>query len=248
MKDRVELLWQGDCLDWLPKIPDECVDLVLVDPPYGTTACKWDAVIPFEPMWEQLKRVTQPNAAIAFCAGQPFTSALVMSKPKWFKYCWVWKKNKKTGHLNAKKRPMLGHEDIIIFCKGSTEYNPQKRQRTTERKAGNKANSKSNSVYGTEGESFQDSQSDWLNPDTVLSKIDCVHNSSDRFHPTQKPVELMEYMIRTYTNEGEVVLDFTMGSGTTGIAAKKIDRHFIGIEKDPKYFEIAKKRIAETKY
>jgi len=235
-------LMQGDCLEVMKDIPDGSVDMVLTDPPYGTTACKWDSVIPFDLMWGQLKRVTKRNGAIVMTASQPFTSALIMSNVKMFKYCWMWEKNLKTGNLNARRMPMGGHEDIVVFCKGLATYNPQKRVRTTEQKAGNKKNSKT-SVYGKQKEDYVDRQSELISPDTVIKGIKCVHNSSGKLHPTQKPVALMEYLIKTYTNEGETVLDFTMGSGTTGVAAKKLNRKFIGIELDEMYFNIAKDRI-----
>lgn len=235
-------LMLGDCLDRMKEIPDGAVDLVLTDPPYGTTACKWDAVIPFEPMWEQVWRVLKPKGAAVFTASQPFTSTLVMSQIDGFKYSWSWVKNLKTGNLNARRRPMGGHEDVLVFCREVETYNPQKRPRTTEVKSGNKKNSKT-SVYGGQRDTYLDRQSDWINPDTALLGINCVHNSSGKVHPTQKPVALMEYLIRTYTNEGETVLDFTMGSGTTGVACVNTGRSFIGIERDEGYFEIASDRI-----
>ena len=235
-------LIHGDCLEEMKHVKSGSVDMVLADPPYGTTACKWDSVIALEPMWEQLKRVIKPNGAIVMTASQPFTSALVMSNPKMFKYCWVGEKNLKTGNLNARRMPMGGHEDIVVFCKKSPTYNPQKRKRTTEVKSGNKKNSKT-SVYGGQREDYLDRQTDLISPDTVIKGAKCVHNSSGKVHPTQKPVALMEYLIETYTNAGEAVLDFTMGSGTTGVACKRLGRDFIGIEKDADYYDIACKRI-----
>ena len=235
----------GDCLEIMPILEAGSIDLILTDPPYGTTACKWDAVIPFEPMWSELKRLIKPNGAIVLTASQPFTSALIMRNPKMFKYCWVWEKNLKTGNLNARRQPMGGHEDIVVFYNKPPTYNPQKRKRTTEIKAGNTKNSKT-SVYGKQQEDYLDRQSDLIHPDTVLHGIKCVHNSSGKVHPNQKPVALMEYLIKTYTNEGEMVLDFTMGSGTTGVACVNLDRDFIGIEKDEEYFEIAENRIKES--
>ena len=238
-------LMHGDCLARMKDIPDGSVDMILADPPYGTTACKWDSVIPLEPMWKQLTRVIKPNGAIVMTAAQPFTSVLVCSNLKKFKHQWVWVKNLKTGNLNAKRKPMGGHEDVVVFCKKSPTYNPQKRQRTTEVKAGNKRNSKT-SVYGKQRELYVDNQSDFINPDTVITGINCVHSSEGRVHPTQKPVALMEYLIKTYTNEGEIVLDFTMGSGTTGVAAVNTGRRFIGIELDLDYFNIAIRRIKDS--
>lgn len=232
----------GDCLEIMKDIPDGSVDMVLADPPYGTTACKWDTVIPFEPMWEQLKRITKKNGAIVLFGSEPFSSALRMSNIKNYKYDWIWVKNLKTGNLNARKMPMGGHEIISVFYNKPPTYNPQKRKRTNEVKSGNKKNSRT-SVYGNQREDYLDRQSEWINPDTVIKHIKCVHNSSGKVHPTQKPVALMEYLIKTYTNEGETVLDFTMGSGTTGVACLNTNRKFIGIEKDQAYFDIAKQRV-----
>lgn len=238
-------LMKGDCLERMKEIPDGSVDAIICDPPYGTTACKWDAVIPFEPMWQQVWRVLKPNGVAVFTASQPFSSFLVTGQVSNFKYSWAWVKNLKTGNLNARRRPMGGHEDVLVFCRQVETYNPQKRPRTTEVKSGNKTNSKT-SVYGGQREEYLDRQSDWINPDTALLGIKCVHNSSGKVHPTQKPVELMEYLIRTYTNEGETVLDFTMGSGTTGVACANEKRKFIGIERDDAYFEICKNRISDA--
>jgi site-specific DNA-methyltransferase (adenine-specific) len=244
--DRVFKLMLGDCLERMKEIPDGSVDMILTDPPYGTTACKWDSIIPLDSLWEQLKRVIKPKGAIVLTASQPFTSALINSNIKEFKYCWVWQKNLKTGNLNARRMPMGGHEDITVFCRGSPTYNPQKRKRTDEVKAGNKNNSKT-SVYGAQRDVYLNRQSDLIHPDTVISSIKCVHNSKGKVHPTQKPVALMEYLIKTYTNEGETVLDFTMGSGTTGVACITTERGFIGIEKDEGYFNTAVDRINNAK-
>lgn len=238
-------LYNGDCLEEMKTLGDKSVDMILTDPPYGTTACKWDSIIPLEPMWDQLNRIIKPNGAIVMTSSQPFTSTLINSNTKMFKYCWIWEKNLKTGNLNARHMPMGGHEDVVVFYKKSPTYNPQKRQRTTEIKSGNKKNSKT-TVYGNQRDNYLDRQSDMINPDTVLRGIKCVHNSSGKVHPTQKPVELMEYLIKTYTNEDETVLDFTMGSGSTGVACMNLNRNFIGIELDKEYFKIAQKRINET--
>ena len=236
-------LFCGDCLDILPA-REGPYDAIIADLPYGTTACKWDMIIPFEPLWEQYKRLIKPRGAIVLFGSQPFTSALVMSNVAWFKYCWVWEKNLKVGHLNARRRPMVGHEDIAVFYDSFGTYNPQSRKRTTEVKAGNKRNKKSR-TYGTEREFYLDRQSNRIMPDTIL-RFDAVHSSQGRKHPTQKPVALLEYLIRTYTNEGETVLDNCFGSCTTGIACLNTGRHFVGIEKDLGYFEIAKARIEKT--
>ena len=239
-------LMQGDCLELMKTIPDGSVDMVLTDPPYGTTACKWDSVIPFEPMWEQLKRVTKKNGAIVMTSAQPFTSALVMSNVKMFKYCWVWKKNKATGHLNAKKRPLVAHEDLVVFYSSPPTYNMQglveKCSPTISKgNRGMKGHGSSGDVYGLAVKDAVQMYTGY--PKTV---IEFGVDMKAEFHPTQKPVALMEYLIKTYTNEGEAVLDFTMGSGTTGVAAKNLDRSFIGIELDENYYNIAKERIGEA--
>ena len=232
-------LMQGDCLERMKEIPDGSVDMVLTDPPYGTTACKWDTVIDLDSMWAQLKRIVKPDGAIVMTAAQPFTSALVMSNPRWFRYCWVWEKTKPVGHLHAKNRPMSKHEDICVFSKKSPSYNPQgvvaitpkKTKRTNKGKIYKEAASKE-TVRKFRGY-----------PNTVLK----FQSQNGKHHPTQKPVALMEYMIKTYTNEGDTVLDFTMGSGSTGVACANLGRSFIGIELDADYFDIAEKRILEAR-
>jgi DNA modification methylase len=231
-------LMHGDCLELMKSIPDGSVDMVLTDPPYGTTQCKWDSVIPFEPMWEQLKRVTKKNGAIVLTASQPFTSALIMSNVKMFKYCWVWEKGKGTGFLNAKKQPIRCLEDVVVFYQKQPSYSPQGLIEgcfDTARKSKNK--STKGQMYGSQK---YYGASAYGNYPRQLLKFSGVHKP---LHPTQKPVALMEYLIKTYTNEGETVLDFTMGSGTTGVACVNTGRNFIGIELDDDYFEIAKDRI-----
>jgi DNA modification methylase len=236
-------LFQGDCLEVMKGIPDGSVDMVLTDPPYGTTACKWDSVIPFEPMWEQLKRVTKKNGAIVLTASQPFTSALVMSNVKMFKYQWVWEKNKATGHLNSKKRPLVAHEDVTVFSTGAPIYFPQgiRAKATPTISKGNRGRKGEGSSGDCYGAATKDAiQTHEGFPRSVVS-IPVDHKAE--YHPTQKPAALMEYLIKTYTNEGETVLDFTMGSGTTGVACKNLNRNFIGIELDETYFKIAEERI-----
>jgi site-specific DNA-methyltransferase (adenine-specific) len=240
---KVEMtLYKGDCLQEMKRIPDGSVDMILTDPPYGTTACKWDSIIPLEPMWEQLKRVIKPNGAIVMTASQPFTTTLIASNMKMFKYCWVWEKSRKTGHMAAKVQPMKKHEDIAVFGSGRLTYNPQGLIDCDVVKKNTAGRLKSN-VYGATGNKPEHKQKHTNYPSTILS-IAGEHNVGK--HPTQKPVALMEYLIKTYTNEGETVLDFTMGSGTTGVACVNQNRQFIGIEKDDKYYEIAKKRIQEA--
>ena len=238
---KIELI-QGDCLEKMKDIPDGIIDLVLTDPPYGTTACKWDSVIPFEPMWEQINSVIKPNGAVVLFGSEPFSSALRMSNIKHYKYDWVWDKKKAGNIFLAKYQPMKIHENIMVFGKGNVVYNPIMIPRDKVKKSKN---------YGT-GETMggnrkkEDKVYTYTekNPISILEFSNAVQKG--KVHPTQKPVALLEYLIRTYTNEGETVLDFTMGSGSTGVAAKNLNRNFIGIELDPEYFKIAEKRINEN--
>ena len=226
-------LWNGDCLELMRDIPNGSVDMILCDLPYGTTQNKWDTIIPFEPLWKQYRRVIKKNGIIVLTASQPFTSTLVSSKPDWFCYALVWEKSKATGHLNAKRMPMKIHEDIIIFSKGVPLYNPQGLIQFN--KITKRGNNGSN--FGKSGtENFQE----YTNyPRSILK----FANENKPIHPTQKPVALMEYLVKTYTNEGDTVLDNCMGSGTTGVACVNTNRKFIGIELDKGYFDIAKQRI-----
>jgi len=236
---------QGDCLEIMKGIPDKSIDMILCDLPYGTTACKWDTIIPFEPLWEQYKRIIKDNGAIVLTASQPFTSALVMSNPKMFKYEWVWDKvNLYTGTLLANKYPLKRHENIILFCKGTPIYNKQMRigqpysmARNT-KGAGQHTNSKYQRVKTVNmGEH---------NPCSIL-EIEGGNKSEKGLHPTQKPVALFEYLIKTYTNEGDLVLDNCAGSFTTAIAAENTKRNWICIEQLEEYCEIGKKRINENR-
>lgn len=230
-------LHHGDCLEKMRDILDGSVDMVMADLPYGTTACKWDSVIPFEPMWEQLKRVTKKNGAIVMTASQPFTSALGASNLPELRYSWCWRKSAATGHLNAKRMPMSDFEDVLVFYRLQPTYNPQGLVPfgKVTRRGGNGA------CYGPSG---KENLQEFTNyPRRTLD----IASEGATVHPTQKPVALMEYLIRTYTNEGETVLDNTMGSGTTGVACVNTDRNFIGIEMDESYFEIAAKRIQDAK-
>lgn len=250
----INKLLHGDCLELMKGIPDGSVDAIITDPPYGTTACKWDSVIPFDLMWEQLNRIIKPNGAIVLFGSEPFSSALRMSNIKNYKYDWKYRKKQGTGFLNAKKQPLRDSEDICVFYKKQPDYSPQMRFTGITRKGIIKAkeNNITDYVYrnGIQGKT-QYEDNGYKYPLTTLegfydkSRFDSsVSNKKDR-HPTQKPVALMEYLIKTYTNENETVLDFTMGSGTTGVACVNTNRNFIGIEKDDKYFEIAKNRINE---
>ena len=236
-------LIRGDCLDVLPTLEADSIDLVLADPPYGTTACKWDSVIPFEPMWAGIKHVIKRNAAVVLFGSQPFTSALVMSNPKWFRYEWVWLKSRVTGWLDCKRKPLKAHETVSVFYERLGVYNPQ--MTPGERHGrGPRANIvRTNETYGA----FMDG------PQRTHESAEFYPRSPLQFgsvlvpvHPNEKPVALLEYLIRTYTNEGETVLDFTMGSGTTGVACLNTGRRFIGIEKDAAYFDIARQRIEQA--
>ena len=229
----------GDCLEVMKTIPDGGVDMVLTDPPYGTTACKWDSVIPFEPMWEQLKRITKKNGAIVMTASQPFTTTLIASNMEMFKYCWVWEKSRATGFLDANRRPLNNIEDVVVFCDGNNAYYPQMKIGAKHKRGANKR-AKGVAVYSN----FVDSQTE--SGEYFPNRIVKIGSEPSRLHPTQKPVALMAYLIKTYTKVGETVLDFTMGSGTTGVAAMNLDRNFIGIELDPSYFKIAENRIKQA--
>ena len=226
----------GDCLEKMKDIPDGSVDMVLTDPPYGTTACKWDTVIPLEPMWEQLKRVIKPNGAIVMTASQPFTTTLIASNMKMFKYCWYWEKPH-TGQLNCKKMPLKNIEEVCIF-QDSISYNPQftkGKPYTLKRK-----NYKGSDCYGKQIDHTTISNGKRY-PKQILK-----FSEGNKVHPTQKPVALMEYLIKTYTNEGDLVLDFACGSGTTCVACVNTGRNYIGIEKVQKYVDITRQRIAEA--
>ena len=210
--------------------------MVLADLPYGTTQNKWDSVIPFEPLWAAYKRVCKQNAAIVLTASQPFTSALVMSNPECFKYDWVWHKKRATGHMNAHHQPMRNKEDVLVFYRQQCAYNPQGlvafNQKMTRRSNG-----------GNFGKSGTENFQEHTNYPRQILEFDSEPKPQ---HPTQKPVALMEYLIKTYTNPGDLVLDNTMGSGTTGVATRNTGRAFIGIEQDEKYFKIACNRIQEV--
>ena len=223
-------------------IQDKSVDMVLCDLPYGTTQCKWDSIIPFEPLWEQYERVIKDSGAIVLFGSQPFTSLLITSNIKLFRYGWVWDKCRGVGHLNAKKRPMMATEDICVFYKNPCTYNPQMRDRDKPRKSKNRATQE---VYGKTQDHFE---GDVLEKRYPINLISFSKSSRGDFvlHPTQKPVALFEYLIRTYTNENETVLDNCMGSGTTGVACLNTNRNFIGIELDDKYYSVAKNRLQEA--
>jgi site-specific DNA-methyltransferase (adenine-specific) len=224
-------------------IPDKSVDMILADLPYGTTACKWDVVIPFEPLWEQYKRIIKDRGAIVLFGNQPFTTLLIASNLSGFKYCWQWDKKIPAGMSYARFRPMQQTEDIAVFTSdgGPSVYFPQMIKRDKPIKSGGTKKSESAPIAYKDPDfkkTYEEKQ-----PVTLI-QFDKIRRGS--LHPTQKPVALFEYLIKTYTNEGETVLDNCMGSGTTGIACKNLNRNFIGIELDPLYFKIAEKRINEN--
>ncbi|EMW7813727.1 DNA-methyltransferase [Acinetobacter baumannii] len=240
MKNKIQLML-GDCLDRMREVETGTVDMILCDLPYGTTCCKWDVVIPFKQLWEQYERVIKDNGAIVLFAAQPFTSLLASSNLKLFRYEWIWEKPAATGFFNAHFQPLRAHENILVFYKAKPTFNPMKtfghERKTAKRKDigsehyGKQVNIKS-----------YDSTERYPRSVQLFSR----DKKKSNLHPTQKPVALCEYLIRTYTNEGETVLDNTMGSGTTGVACVNTGRSFIGIEQEKKYFEIAEERIAQA--
>jgi site-specific DNA-methyltransferase (adenine-specific) len=236
---KIELI-QGDCLEKMKDIPDGSIDMVLTDPPYGTTACKWDSVIDFGLMWEQLNRIIKKNGAIVLFGSEPFSSALRMSNIKNYKYDWKWDKVIGSGFQVAKYKPMIRSEDVCIFgTGGKVNYYPIKIKRDKPIKGYAVNNSLSNPLANADKKVRTYTHK---NPTNILE----FKKVKGTVHPTQKPVALMEYLIKTYTNEGETILDFTMGSGTTGVACTNLNRNFIGIELDENYFKIAEKRINEN--
>lgn len=235
-------LHKGDCLELMKDIPDGSIDMILADLPYGTTACKWDVIIPFEPLWEQFLRIAKETSPIVLTAQQPFTSVLIMSNIKYYRYNWVWDKGYSTGFANANKMPMKGFEDVCVFYKKLPIYNPQglieiePKLKTRIKGGAGEVMGKN----GTEGKEYVSKYTNYPNG-FIRTKKEKTE------HPTGKSVKLMEYIILTYTNENDIVVDPTMGSGSTGVAAKNTNRNFIGIEKDEKYFDIAQKRINSIK-
>lgn len=244
-------LLHGDCLKLMREIPAGSVDMVLCDPPYGTTACKWDSVIPFAPMWVELRRVAKPNAAICLFGSEPFSSALRISGKGLFKYDWIWRKSRPSGHVHAKNKPLKEHEIVSVFSKGNTlhlgqsplrmNYFPQGLSLLAKPKL-QKGGAHSDAVMSRRPSHRDTIQTITNYPRSILP----FPSEAGTVHPTQKPVALLEYLIRTYTLPGERVLDFTMGSGSTGVACVNTEREFVGIELDANYFAIAEKRIQEA--
>ena len=237
-------LYHGDCLKVMDLLIEQGikVDTIITDLPYGTTQCKWDTVIPFDKMWDRLNKLIKPGGAIVLFGNEPFSSALRMSNIKNYKYDWKWDKVRGVGHLNAKRRPMMCIEDIMIFYNKQCIYNPQMRERDKPRQSMNNATQQ---VYGKSKENFKGEK---LNKKYPINLITFSKSSQNDmiFHPTQKPVDLLEYLVKTYTNENDLVLDFTMGSGSTGVACMNTNRRFIGIELDENYFNISVNRIFEN--
>lgn len=230
----------GDCLEFMRGMEANSVHAIITDLPYGTTACAWDEIIPFAPMWEQVKRVLKPNGVFVTTASQPFTSKLIISNLEWFKYSWVWNKNNSAGFAAVKYRPFIITEDVCVFAYGSHIYNPQMEKRGKPRQKG--FGGGISELYGMKPKKGE--VNNIYHPKNILdfSKV----NQIDGDHPTQKPVALYEYLVKTYTNEGETVLDFCAGSGTTGVACMRTNRNFIGVEKELEYYNIAKRRIAQA--
>jgi len=241
-------IYNADCLEKLPEIPSNSIDLILADPPYQMTACEWDIALPFPELWTQLKRVIKKNGAILLFASQPFTTDLISSNRKWFKYCWYWNKVNGPNFLSAKYMPFKVIEEVCVFCEGKTTYNSQKTFKRPAKNARDKLgkfskNNITNNVYA--GINTKDKP--FLFPVNLFTAdvLRAELNSHFRLHPTQKPISFLSYLIKTFSNEGETVLDFCMGSASTGVACLDTKRKFIGIEKDKKYFDISKKRLED---
>ncbi len=240
-------LMQGDCLELMKDIPNKSIDMILCDLPYGTTQCKWDSIIPFEPLWEQYNRITKDNGAIVLFGSEPFTSMLICSNIKHFKYNWIWQKDKATGHLNAKKQPMRSIEYISVFYKKQCLYNPQLTKKPLENIRPATTKRKNIDNYGNmDKESTRGIPIDMSYPKDILKFRGCFGDKGKSNHPTEKPVALLEYLIKTYTNEGDTILDNCMGSGSTGVACVNTFRNFIGMELDENYFNISKERIRQA--
>ena len=235
------ILHNGDCLEFMRTLPDNSVDMCLTDPPYGTTACKWDSVIPFEPMWAELKRIVKDDGAIVLFGAEPFASLLRCSNLKMFKYDWFLNKDKATGFLNCKKQPLRRIEVASVFYVNQCLYNPILIDKNKKNIRPNKRVGKSNGTYGNF--KFDSDRTIPINKGYPQNLINIDRIGSNSLHPTQKPVALLEYLIKTYTLENETVLDFTMGSGSTGVACVNTNRKFIGCELDESYFNIALERI-----
>ena len=237
-KPKLDHIYHGDCLEIMADWPDNCVDLVLTDPPYGTTACSWDVVIPLEPMWMHLKRLIKPNGAIVMTASQPFTTILIASNMGMFRYEMIWDKMKGSDFLNANKKPLGSHENVVVFYEKQPTYNKQVWFSMPYKKT---KNGNLSDCYGKREAALSESKDGERCPVSIIK----FTRDGDRLHPTQKPVALMEYLIKTYTDKGETVLDFAIGSGTTAVACKELGRNYIGIEKEQEYIDIANRRLRQ---
>ena len=238
-------IFNEDCLVGMQRIEDQSVDMILCDLPYGTTKCTWDSIIPLDSLWEQYTRIIKPNGAIVLTASQPFTSILISSNLKLFRYSWVWEKSKASGYLNAKKMPLKAHEDICVFYKKSPVYNPQMRKGEPYYKG---RALRTTDVYGKQKATLVENKTGDRYPRSVIYfKTAESEGKGKAIHPTQKPIALFEYLIKTYSNKGAVVLDNCMGSGSTAIACLLTDRKYIGFELNQNYYDISLKRIDEFK-
>lgn len=243
------VLLEGNCLELMKDIQDKSVDMILADLPYNTTACKWDKMIPLEPLWEQYKRIIKDNGAIVLTASQPFTSKLVMSNYNLYAHCWVWNKRFAGNFVQAKRQPLKDHEDILVFCITGKQpkYNPIMEDRETSIKKGGNKQSKAIPIARTKAsEEFTKVKKEYDKKYPTTTSLNFSVREGRGLHPTQKPVELFEYLIKTYTNEGDTVLDNVAGSGTTAIACMNTNRNYILMEKDPKYCEIIRERIKKV--
>lgn len=234
-------IYIGDCLELMKQIPASSIDMVLCDLPYGMTACKWDAVISFDLLWEQYERIAKLNCPIVLTSCQPFTSALISSNFKMFKHEWIWEKTSATGHLNASRSPMRAHESVSVFCKGTPTYNPQKTQGHPRKTTNETIGGSRSDCYGSVAKGTAHYDSTERFPRSVIKFA--KDKQRQALHPTQKPVALFEYLIKTYSNEGETVLDNCIGSGTTAVACLSTGRNFIGMEHDEKHHAVACKRV-----
>lgn len=237
-------LYKGDCLDLMTNIKDKSIDMILCDLPYGTTNCKWDVIIPLDKLWEHYSRIIKDNGAILLFAQTPFDKILGCSNLKWLRYEWIWEKTQATGHLNANKMPMKAHENILVFYKKLPKYNPQKTEGHNPVNTYTKyiATQNNTEIYGKTGKELKGGKNTDRYPRSI--QIFSSDKQKSKLHPTQKPIALCEYLIKTYTNENDLVLDNCMGSGTSGVACKNLNRNFIGIEIDGKHYETAKKRLS----
>lgn len=247
MNLEINKIYNGDCLELMKDIPDKSIDMILCDLPYGTTACKWDSIIPFEPLWEQYKRVIKDNGAIVLTASQPFTSALVMSNPKWFKCEWIWDKVVGGNFVQAKRHPLKTHESVLVFGNKSITYNPQMTDADLSKNKPLKRGLNANILNIASGDiKYSKDRDDSKRYPVTIQRYHSKEkecNSVNRIHPTQKPVSLFEYLIKTYSNEGETVLDNCIGSGTTAIACINTNRKYIGFELNSDYYNKAIERV-----